>query len=341
MAGSLLRWGILGTGGIARTFVTDLRLGDSGVATAVGSRSQASADSFADLFGIANRYASYESLVADPDVDVIYVATPHPMHHDNAILALRAGKHVLVEKPFTMDAAEAREVVGVARESGRFAMEAMWTRFLPHVGVVRDWLARGLLGDIVTVTADHGQWFAEDPEFRLFAPRLGGGALLDLGVYPVSFASMVLGTPSLIVSISDPAFTGVDSADVHVVRLWQRRPRRAHVHAACEEHDESIHRRDRGQDRDRWRLLRSNEGDARPEERRGDLRRVGARGSGPAPSGRRGRAADRRRRHGEPRHATGRDDLDHGDDGHGPGAGAPQSMNGDGPRGSTGTASCR
>ena len=211
MAGSLLRWGILGTGGIARTFVTDLRLGDSGVATAVGSRSQASADSFADLFGIANRYASYESLVADPDVDVIYVATPHPMHHDNAILALRAGKHVLVEKPFTMDAAEAREVVGVARESGRFAMEAMWTRFLPHVGVVRDWLARGLLGDIVTVTADHGQWFAEDPEFRLFAPRLGGGALLDLGVYPVSFASMVLGTPSLIVSVSDPAFTGVDA----------------------------------------------------------------------------------------------------------------------------------
>lgn len=195
----------------SRTFVTDLRLGDSGVATAVGSRSQASADSFADLFGIANRYASYESLVADPDVDVIYVATPHPMHHDNAILALRAGKHVLVEKPFTMDAAEAREVVGVARESGRFAMEAMWTRFLPHVGVVRDWLARGLLGDIVTVTADHGQWFAEDPEFRLFAPRLGGGALLDLGVYPVSFASMVLGTPSLIVSVSDPAFTGVDA----------------------------------------------------------------------------------------------------------------------------------
>jgi predicted dehydrogenase len=211
MDGSPVRWGILGTGGIASTFVTDLQLSDSGVATAVGSRSQGAADRFADEFGIANRHAGYESLVADPDVDVVYVATPHPMHHDNAILALRAGKHVLVEKPFTMTAVEAREIVQVARENGRFAMEAMWTRFLPHLVVIRDWLARGVLGDIITVTADHGQWFAEDPEFRLFAPQLGGGALLDLGVYPVSFASMVLGTPDRIVSMSDPAFTGVDA----------------------------------------------------------------------------------------------------------------------------------
>ena len=211
MEGSPVRWGILGTGGIASTFVTDLQLSDSGIATAVGSRSQGSADRFADEFGIAHRHAGYESLVADPDVDVVYVATPHPMHHDNAILALRAFKHVLVEKPFTMNAVEAREIVQVARENGRFAMEAMWTRFLPHVVLIRDWLARGVLGDIVTVTADHGQWFAEDPEFRLFAPELGGGALLDLGVYPVSFASMVLGTPDRIVSMSDPAFTGVDA----------------------------------------------------------------------------------------------------------------------------------
>jgi predicted dehydrogenase len=206
-----IRWGILGTGGIASTFVTDLRLTDSGVAVAVGSRSQGSADRFADEFGIASRHASYESLVADADVDVIYVAVPHPMHHDNAILALRAGKHVLVEKPFTMNAAEAREIVRVARENGLFAMEAMWTRFLPHVAVIRDWLGRGVLGDVVAVTADHGQWFAEDAEFRLFAPELGGGALLDLGVYPVSFASMVLGTPSRIVSLSELAFTGVDA----------------------------------------------------------------------------------------------------------------------------------
>jgi len=211
VADNPVRWGILGTGSIASTFVTDLRLTDSGAAAAVGSRSQGSADRFADEFGIAKRHASYSSLVSDPDVDVIYVATPHPMHHENAILALRAGKHVLVEKPFTMNAAEAREIVRVARERGLFAMEAMWTRFLPHVAIIRDWLERGMLGDIVTVTADHGQWFAQDAGFRLFAPELGGGALLDLGVYPVSFASMILGTPSRIVSMSDPAFTGVDA----------------------------------------------------------------------------------------------------------------------------------
>ncbi len=211
MADGPLRWGILGTGGIATTFAADLRLTDSGTAVAVGSRSQGSADRFGEEFAIANRHGSYEALVADPEVDVIYVATPHPMHRENAILALRAGKHVLVEKPFTINAAEAREVVAVARECGLFAMEAMWTRFLPHIAVIRDWLASGVLGDLVTVTADHGQWFSEDPEFRLFAPDLGGGALLDLGVYPVSFASMVLGTPSRIVAISEPAFTGVDA----------------------------------------------------------------------------------------------------------------------------------
>jgi len=211
MADSPVRWGILGTGGIARAFAADLRLTAAGVAVAVGSRSQGAADRFAGEFGIAGRHASYESLVSDPDVDVVYVATPHPMHRDNAILALRAGKHVLVEKPFTMDAAEAREVAAVARELGLFAMEAMWTRFLPHMAVVRDWLARGVPGDVVTVTADHGQWFAEDAGFRLFAPELGGGALLDLGVYPVSFASMVLGAPRRIMAMSDPAFTGVDA----------------------------------------------------------------------------------------------------------------------------------
>ena len=111
---------------------------------------------------------------------------------------------MLVEKPFTMNEAEAREIVAVARREGLFAMEAMWTRFLPHVAVIRDWLAADALGEIVTVTADHGQWFAEDPDFRLFAPELGGGALLDLGIYPVSFASMVLGAPDRIVAISDP-----------------------------------------------------------------------------------------------------------------------------------------
>ncbi len=211
MADGPLRWGILGTGLIAEEFATDLKLTDSGVVAAVGSRSQEAADRFAQRFGIDRAHSSYEALVADPGIDVVYVATPHPMHRENAVLALEAGKPVLVEKPFTMSSAEAREVVAVAREKRLFAVEAMWTRFLPHIAVIRDWLSRGALGEIVSVSADHGQWFAEDPEFRLFAPELGGGALLDLGIYPVSFASMVLGTPNRIVSISDPAFTGVDA----------------------------------------------------------------------------------------------------------------------------------
>jgi predicted dehydrogenase len=206
-----LRWGILGTGGIAHTFATDLRLTDSGVVGAVGSRSRDTADRVADEFGIQARHSSYESLVADPTVDVIYVATPHPMHRENAILALRAGKPVLVEKPFAMNAAEAAEIVAVAREEKLFAMEAMWTRFLPHIALIREWLAARVLGEIVTVTADHGQWFAEDGESRLFAPELGGGALLDLGIYPVSFASMILGSPDRIAALIDPAFTGVDA----------------------------------------------------------------------------------------------------------------------------------
>jgi predicted dehydrogenase len=125
MESSPLRWGILGTGGIAHTFVSDLRLTESGVVSAVGSRSQGSADRFANEFGVEGRHPSYESLVADPSVDVVYVATPHPMHRDNAILALHAGKPVLVEKPFAMNAVEAAEIVDVARKEGLFAMEAM------------------------------------------------------------------------------------------------------------------------------------------------------------------------------------------------------------------------
>jgi predicted dehydrogenase len=205
-----LGWGLIGTGGIAETFAADLMSTDSGRAVAVGSRHMDSAHRFADRFNIPNQHASYEALVADPEVDVVYVATPHPMHHANALLALRAGKPVLVEKAFTMNAGEAQELVTIARAEGLFLMEAMWTRFLPHIEEIRRLLAEGVLGDIVTVTADHGQWFAEDPDFRLFAPELGGGALLDLGVYPVSFASMVLGKPDRIVTLVDPAFTGVD-----------------------------------------------------------------------------------------------------------------------------------
>jgi predicted dehydrogenase len=205
-----LHWGVIGTGGIAATFAADLKLTDSGRVVAVGSRHQESADRFADEFDIPHRHASYEELVADPDVDVVYVATPHPMHHANTLLALEAGRPVLVEKAFTMNGAEANDLVDTARSKNLFLMEAMWTRFLPDMVEIRRLVADGGLGDIVTVIADHGQWFPKDPNSRLFDPELGGGALLDLGVYPVSFASMILGRPDRIVTMIDPAFTGVD-----------------------------------------------------------------------------------------------------------------------------------
>jgi predicted dehydrogenase len=205
-----VRWGVIGPGRIAATFVADLQETESGMPFAVGSRQRESADRFADAHGIPRRYGSYAELVADPDVDAIYVATPHPFHHAAARLALEAGKPTLVEKAFTMDAAQARDLVTLARARGVFLMEAMWTRFLPHVIEMRRLVAEGALGDLVAVYADHGQWFAPDPENRLFAPQLGGGALLDLGVYVVSFASMVLGGPDRVVALVDPAFTGVD-----------------------------------------------------------------------------------------------------------------------------------
>lgn len=208
----VIRWGILGTGGIARTFVRDLALTGVGVAAAVGSRTQSSADAFAIEHSIPRGHGSYEQLVTDADVDVVYVATPHPMHYDHATLALEHGKPALVEKAFTMTSDEARRLVANAREKGLFLMEAMWTRCLPHIIEIRALLARGDLGRIVSVEADHGQWFASDPEFRLFNPALGGGAMLDLGVYPVSFASMVLGSPSRVAALTQPAFNGVDGS---------------------------------------------------------------------------------------------------------------------------------
>jgi len=206
-----IRWGIIGTGGIAAAFAGDLKLLPDAQVVAVGSRSQESADNFGSRFGIPRRYPTYEQLVQDPDVDAVYVSTPHPWHHPNALLAIRAGKAVLVEKPFTINAKEARELVSEARARGTFLMEAMWTRHLPHIVALRQILNEGRIGAIRSVMADHGQWFTKDAAHRLFAPELGGGALLDLGVYPISFASMILGTPTTITAVSDQAFTGVDA----------------------------------------------------------------------------------------------------------------------------------
>ena len=204
-----LRWGILGTGGIARLFTSDLQTAGLTVA-AVGSRTQASADAFAAEHGIPVAHGSYEALAADPDVDVIYISTPHPFHAEGAVLALEHGKHVLVEKPFTLNAEEAERVVAIAARKGLVVLEAMWTRWLPHMVRVRELIASGLLGDVRTLLADHTQKLPADPAHRIQAPELGGGALLDLGIYPVSFAWDLFGQPTAVHALSSPTPTGVD-----------------------------------------------------------------------------------------------------------------------------------
>jgi dihydrodiol dehydrogenase / D-xylose 1-dehydrogenase (NADP) len=214
-------WGILGTGKIAARFAADLQHAPGAVLAAVGSRSTETAEAFGRRLHIPHRHASYAALVNDPDVDVVYIATPHSLHLENARLALEAGKAVLCEKPFTLSAHQADELIALARQRGLFLMEAMWTRFLPAIVHLRQMLADGILGDVRLLAADFGVQFAFNPASRLFAPELGGGALLDLGVYPVSMASMVFGPPASIASLATLGETGVDDQAGIIFRYAQ------------------------------------------------------------------------------------------------------------------------
>lgn len=214
-----IRWGILGTGSIARRIAAAVQFVEDAELVAVGSRTQESAEKFANEFNIPRRHASYEALVADPEVDVIYVSTPHPFHKDNSLLALEAGKAVLCEKPFTMNAAEAMEVVGLARVKRLFLMEAMWTRYLPVMVKVRELIAQGAIGEVRMLNADFGfRANPINPKSRTFDLALGGGAVLDVGVYPISLASMLFGTPSEVVSAAHLGETGVDEQNVVVLK---------------------------------------------------------------------------------------------------------------------------
>jgi len=190
---SNLRWGFLSAGGIARIVAKDFQIAGLKI-QAVGARDLVKANEFADEFGIPNRHQGYEALVNDPEVDAIYVSTPHPWHHQHAMLALNAGKHVLLEKPFTINAREAQEIADLAAEKNLVVLEAMWTRFLPSMDAIFEIINSGSLGEIKLITADHSQYLPHVP--RLWEPELGGGALLDLGIYPVSFAVRVLGIPT-------------------------------------------------------------------------------------------------------------------------------------------------
>ena len=204
------RWGIIGTGGIAKAFARDLSYFNNHIVQAVGSRSIEKAVDFALEFPGCTSYGSYEELVADPMIDAVYVATPHPQHVANTILAIEAGKPVLCEKPFAVNAIEAQTMVAAARANGVALLEAMWTRFLPHIAQVREILASGAIGSVVNVEADHGQNLIDHENPRLTEPALAGGALLDLGIYPISFAHMVLGKPRKITATGVLTEKGVD-----------------------------------------------------------------------------------------------------------------------------------
>lgn len=206
-----LRWGIMGTGNIAAQFARALaELPDHALA-AVGSRSLEKARAFSDAFGAtATAHPSYEALAQDAGVDVIYIATPHPQHAPNALTCLLCGKPALVEKPFTLNADEAKDIVLTAREKGLFVMEAMWTRFFPLMERLRAMVADGAIGEPRMIHADFGYRSDKGPEHRHLNPALGGGALLDVGCYPLSFASMLLGHPDRVTGMAHVGPTGVD-----------------------------------------------------------------------------------------------------------------------------------
>ncbi|MGY1830706.1 Gfo/Idh/MocA family protein [Geodermatophilus sp. SYSU D01180] len=215
-----IRWGIVGPGRIAQSVMGDFAHVEGARPVAVASRSADRAQAFAEQHGLERAYGSYAELLADPDVDVLYVATPHPQHHAIALAAIDAGKALLVEKAFTATTAGAQEVVTAARGAGVFVMEAMWTRFQPAVVRMRELIADGAIGEVRSVQADLGVDRVYDPADRLFALELGGGALLDLGVYVVSFAQMLLGTPDTVTAAGSTYPTGAD-AEAALLLGWE------------------------------------------------------------------------------------------------------------------------
>lgn len=212
--GPVLRWGVLAPGEIARDFVTTLHANTDQRVHAVASRSSERAADFAATHGIPRSYDSYEQLVADPGIDVVYVAAPHSEHRALALLAISAGKHVLIEKPIALNAVQAAEIAAAAASAGVFAMEAMWSRYLPQADVIGRLLDDGALGDVRLVTVELGWKFPFDPASRAFDPTLGGGAMLDAGVYSLWFSQFVLGAPKTVRATGSLASTGVDSQAV-------------------------------------------------------------------------------------------------------------------------------
>jgi dihydrodiol dehydrogenase / D-xylose 1-dehydrogenase (NADP) len=207
----IIKWGIMGTGTIANSFVQGLKVLEDSELYAVASRSKEKAEDFGKKFGAVKMYGSYEELVSDKEIDIIYIATPNTAHKDSIVLCLNNEKSVLCEKPFTINAKETEEVIKLAREKKLFLMEAMWSRYFPVMGKVHEWLDSGVLGDLRMITADFGFRREGPSEERKVSPNRGGGALLDVGVYPISFASWIFGKyPIQITGLTSLYDTGVD-----------------------------------------------------------------------------------------------------------------------------------
>ena len=206
-----IRWGILGCGKIARKFAADLKFVKNAELVAVGAREQSTADAFAKDFPAKYRHNSYQSLVENPDVDAIYVATPHAFHHEHTLLCLNHSKAVLCEKAFAMNHRQAKEMVTLAQTKKVFLMEAFWTKFLPHYQLMKKMIAVGKIGKIQNVIANFGFIPAPPVAPRLYDPRLGGGSLLDIGVYPIFLALDLLGRPDEVEATMTSSDQGTDS----------------------------------------------------------------------------------------------------------------------------------
>lgn len=206
-----LRWGIIAPGWIAGYFAGAVNRHTDQVLHAVASRTLSRAETFAADHGVAHAYGSYIELVDDPDVDVVYISAPQSEHLELGLLAIAANKHVLIEKPLATSAAEGRTLADAARAAGVLLMEAMWSRYLPQASVLRTLVADGTIGEVRAIAADHGQAIPVDHNHRLYRADLGGGALLDLGIYPIQFDSMILGSPTSIAAVGGMTETGVDA----------------------------------------------------------------------------------------------------------------------------------
>jgi len=205
-----IRWGIAGPGRMAAAIVPEFHAARNAELVSVGSRSAARAESFATEHGIPRWHASYEDLVADPAIEAVYIATPHPQHTDIALAAIGAGKAILVEKAFTASVEDTERIVRAARAAGVFAMEAMWTRFNPGIAHIRDVIAAGDIGEVRGCQGDLAAFRPFEAEDRLFDPAKGGGAVLDLGVYVISFAQHFLGTPTVVHAVGGRYANGVE-----------------------------------------------------------------------------------------------------------------------------------